>query len=140
MTEDEAREQLKLAMDLSEAAKRCAKESEQFAADALDINKRVEAFYQAQDRKDDASEDELRPSCLEVMERRDAPTFDRLAAAVAGGIDRVESGDLQRRPPITDSGVLVMRTPGPAEKPGMWTRIVDWWSERSLQRRSPVGW
>ena len=137
MNNEIARERLKLAAELREASERHLEWSRDLGNQAVEIDREVQAFFQP---SEPAEAEHYRPVSVQVMDRREPPSFERLAAAVAEQHHRVEAGESRRRPPVADSGVAVIRTQHPVEQPNIWTRIAAWWAERSSQRRLPVGW
>lgn len=134
MNNETARKNMELVLQLREASERHSQISQELADQASAIGDEIEAFFQAGEASDDEHD---RPVSVQVMDRRETSSFDRLAAAVAEQQDMEEA---EKRPPITNSGVRVIRTQRPVEKPGFWTRIASFWTERTPERRLPVGW
>ena len=141
MNNEIAHERLKLVVELRKASERYLEISRDFDNQADEINREIEAYYAAESSGTEPSDDEHdRPASVQVLDRRDPPSFERLAAAVAEQQDRVEAGKSRRRPPVADNSVLVIRTQHPVVQPNIWTRITTWWAERSSERSLPVGW
>lgn len=141
MNNETARKNLQLVLQLRQASERHAQMSKELADQASEISKEVDAFLDDNRSATEPSGDErARPASLEVLERRETPSFDRLAAAFAEQHEGVEADRIHRRAPVADSGVAVIRTQRPVEKPALWARVATWWADRSPARRLPAGW
>ena len=138
MNNEVVQERLKLAVELRNASDRYAQISQEFADQAFEINREVEDHYAAQNARTEASEAVRRPTSLRVMEPRQQPSFQRVAAAVA--VDRlvVEAETQHRRSTIADRDGLVIDAPDIAEKPRLLRRISEWWTARYAEPSLPA--
>lgn len=117
MNNETARERLELAVQLRKAGERHSRMGRELTDQAFAINKEVEAHFETNNPRIEASEAVRRPVSLHVMPPLPQPRFDRLAAAVSEDRKRFEAESKRRRRPIVDRDHRDIET---QDEPARW--------------------
>ena len=122
-------------MNNETASERHSQISQEFADQAFEINREVEAHYEDDRARMEASEAVRRPASLQVMPPLSHPSFERVAAAAAEDRLRVEA---EGRRTIGDQPDLINHAPEVAENRWSWRRIYEWFAARYAEPSLPA--